>query len=305
MKYSIICEVYENLFGTTKRLEKTYFTAEFLKRIGSDESAAKDLDKIMLLLQGKIFPSHDDRKIGVAARLVLKALNLSTGISPEKIEAEWKKVGDLGMVAENLTRTKKQVTLSQTDLTISKVFSNLQKIATFEGAGTVDKKIQLIAELLTSAKPIEAKYITRTILEEMRVGLGEGTMRDAITWAYLAKPIGVFFQCKSCSAISPQNKQCLNCQEDLDLKIDLKNIEPNDIKNLKTIKFNFEDIEQNKNELHQYDAIITDNPRETYNYIISKIQDAYDVSNDFLLLFIAGRKEGISGIENIKMKIVK
>ena len=51
----------------------------------------------------------------------------------------------------------------------------------------MDRKLQLIAELLTSAKSIEAKYVARTILSELRIGLGEGTLRDAITWAYFMK----------------------------------------------------------------------------------------------------------------------
>ena len=60
------------------------------------------------------------------------------------------------------------------------MINNLRKLAVLEGTGTVDKKISLISELLTSAKPLEAKYITRTVLEELRVGVGEGGMRDAI-----------------------------------------------------------------------------------------------------------------------------
>ncbi len=295
MKYSTLCEVYEKLFGTTKRLEKTYFTAEFLKKIGKSEKVEsdKDLDKIMLLLQGKVFPSWDDRKIGVAARIVLKALSISTGIPQDKIESEWKRLGDLGIVAEEITKKKKQVTLFSADITVSKVFSNLQKIATFEGEGTVDKKVQLMAELLTSATPIEAKYITRTILEEMRVGLGEGTLRDAIAWAYFAKPISVFYQCTKCDALIPQNKQCLNCGEELDLK-------NTQAKNVKTIQFDFKDIESHKKDLHNFDAIITDNPREAYNYIVSKVQAAYDVSNDFAVV-AESAKEGILGLEKLKM----
>ncbi len=290
MKYSTLCEVYERLFSTTKRLEKTYHAAKFLKK------ADKDLDKIILLLQGKVFPSFDDRKMGVAARLVLKALATSTGISQERIEEEWKKKGDLGLVAEELIKKKSQVTLFSTDITVSKVFNNLQKIATFEGEGTVDKKVQLIAELLTSATPVEAKYIVRTLLEEMRVGLGEGTLRDAIAWAYFAKPMGVFFQCGKCKAINPQNKTCLECGSEIDLK-------DHGAEDVKTYSFDTGLIEREKDELHRCDALITDDPREAYSYIIGKVQSAFDVSNDFSVVAEAARKEGILGLEKIKMEV--
>jgi DNA ligase-1 len=65
-----------------------------------------------------------------------------------------------------------------------------------EGLGTVDKKVKLIAELLTSASQEEAKYIIRTLIGELRVGLGEGTIRDAIVWAFFEKEIGFTYEKK-------------------------------------------------------------------------------------------------------------
>jgi DNA ligase 1 len=177
MKYSVLVDVYKSLEATTKRLEKTYIISEFLKNVKE-----KDISKIVLLIQGKIFPDWDERKIGVASKLVLKAISKATGITA--VEDEWKKTGDLGIAAENLIKKKKQATLFSSDLTVKKVFDNIQKLASLEGSGSVDHKISFIAELLTSAKPKEARYIIRMVLEDMRVGVGEGSMRDAIVWTY-------------------------------------------------------------------------------------------------------------------------
>ncbi|MBW2969225.1 DNA ligase, partial [Candidatus Woesearchaeota archaeon] len=148
MKYAELVGIYNKLESTTKRLEKTFYLSNFLKTVDS-----ADLDKVLLLIQGKIFPSWDERKIGMAARLLLKAIQLSTGLNAEK---EWKQTGDLGKAAEKLVSVKKQVTLFSQELSIDKVFSNLQKLASLEGSGTVDKKVKLISELLTSAMPLEA-----------------------------------------------------------------------------------------------------------------------------------------------------
>ncbi len=185
MRYAQLVDIYEKLDKTTKRLEKTYIISGFLKTID-----VKDTSDSVLLLQGKVFPSWDEHKIGVASRLILKAINLATGIKINEIEKEWKKEGDLGIVTEKLIARKKQKTLFATSLTVDKVINNLRKLAVLEGIGTVDKKISLIAELLTSAQPLEAKYITRTVLEELRIGLGEGGMRDAIVWAFFSEKIG-------------------------------------------------------------------------------------------------------------------
>ena len=166
MKYVDLVEIYRQLEETTKRLNKIYIISEFLKKTPNE-----DIGHIVLLLQGKLFPNWDPRKIGVASRLVLKAINISTGITSKKIEDEWRKTGDLGLVAENLTKKKKQSTLFSHDLSVRKVFNNLRKLSELEGHGTVEKKMQLIAELLTSANPLEAKYIVRSILEDLRVGV--------------------------------------------------------------------------------------------------------------------------------------
>jgi DNA ligase-1 len=186
MQYKELVEVYKGIEKTSKRLEKTFLISELLKK-----TPEENLKQIILLLQGRIFPSWDERKIGVAARLVIKAINIATGIDSEKVEEEWKKTGDLGLTAESLIAKKKQFTLFSKQLEVAKVFNNLRSLPQIEGEGAVDKKIKLIAELLTSASPLEAKYIVRNVLEDLRVGVGEGSIRDAIVWAYFGDTLKI------------------------------------------------------------------------------------------------------------------
>ena len=176
MEYQRLVELYECLSKTTKRLAKTHLLSVFLS-----ETTKEDIPRLVLLLQGKVFPDWDERETGVASRLVMKAMSTATGISAEQIEQEWKTIGDLGEVALKVCSGKRQSTLFSSELTIKKVFDNLRKLATLEGAGTVNNKMQLIAELLTSAKPLEAKYIVRTVLKDLRVGVGEGSVRSPRT----------------------------------------------------------------------------------------------------------------------------
>jgi len=175
MKYYELCEVYEDLEQNSSRLKKIEILSEFLRKL------KKEKDKqIIYLTQGKIFPDYDERETGFSKQLVIKALSKATGNSKNDIIKSWKKLGDLGLVAEHLVSKKKQSTLSQKNLTTEKVLENLQKLPTLEGKGIVEKKLSLVAELLTSARPKEAKYIIRTILNDLRIGVGEGTIRDAI-----------------------------------------------------------------------------------------------------------------------------
>lgn len=186
MDYGVLASVYEKLEGTTKRLEKTFILSEFVK-------SAENLEQVMLLAQGKVFPSWDAREVGMAAKLVAKAIGVSTGASVDRINQVWRETGDLGLTAEQLCASKSQSTLFSEPLTIGKVFANLRKTAELEGQGTVGRKVQLVAELLSNASPLEARYIVRTVLGDLRVGLGEGTVRDALVWSFFGDEAGVTF----------------------------------------------------------------------------------------------------------------
>src|SRR3989338_7305342 len=188
MDYKKLCEVYERLEQSAKRLQKTFIISEFLKSVHES-----DLGAIMLLLQGSLYPAADEHKIGVASKLLARAIAVASGVSHEGIITEWKKTGDLGIVSQHIISKKSQSTLSHQKLSVRKVFENLKKLAEIEGAGTVDRKIQLIAELLTSASPLEAKYICRTILGELRVGVGAGVLRDSIVCANFGKKLGIAY----------------------------------------------------------------------------------------------------------------
>jgi DNA ligase 1 len=181
MLYKKLAEVYHKISSTTKRLEKTQIISEFLKEIPEKESS------IIYLLLGEIYPEHDERKIGISTQLALKVISKATGTDSKKVMNEWKKIGDLGEVAEKLTKEKKQSTLHSSVLTTEKVLDNLRKLPELEGHGTVNKKMSLITELLTSASSIEAKFITRTILGDLRIGIQESTVRDSIAETFFSE----------------------------------------------------------------------------------------------------------------------
>ncbi len=178
MQYQTLVDLYLSLEKTTKHLEKTKLIADFLKKVPI--TLVKD---VVYLVQGKVFPPWDARKIGFSSRSMLKVISVASGTSAEKVEQLWSKKGDLGIVASELLGKKSQSTLIKEELTMQKVIDNIRKLATLEGVGTVDKKIGLVAELLTSASGDEARFITRTVLEELRVGIAAGILRDSIAQA--------------------------------------------------------------------------------------------------------------------------
>jgi DNA ligase-1 len=183
MNYGALVKVYHALEQTTKRLEKTDIIARFLQELNEQE-----LSDLISLLQGRVFSEWDERKIGFSSKLMIKAIAQATGSSTIDVELQWSKKGDLGIVAEDLIQKKKQTTLGHRSLTTEKVITNIRKLAELEGQGTVDKKVSLVAELLSMASSEEARFIVRTILEELRVGVAAGILRDAVAQAF-QKPI--------------------------------------------------------------------------------------------------------------------
>ena len=186
MLYSKLAETYEKLEKTPSRLGKIDILSELLKETETDI-----LPKAALLLQGKVFPSWDERVIGVAGKMIIKVICQTTGFNESEIVQKFNKIGDLGLVVEDLVSHKKQKAFLKKQLTVEKVFENLQSLASMEGSGSQERKISLISELLSSASPEEAKYIVRTVLEELRVGAAEGVLRDSIAKAFEVNSVDV------------------------------------------------------------------------------------------------------------------
>ena len=179
MKYQELVNVYEALGATTKRLEKTDILADFLKTVEED-----DLEKITLMALGSVFPSWSEEEQGIGDKLVMKAVGDAVGVSVDVVEDAIRDEGDIGAAAEKLYAKKAQMTFFSQPLTVKFVYTQLRKLATISGSRSTARKISNILELLSSASGKEAKYICRTILEELRIGVGEGIIRDAISQAF-------------------------------------------------------------------------------------------------------------------------
>ncbi len=180
MYYSRLSDTYEELEKTPAKLKKSGIIAGLLK-----ETEVKEMGMVVLLLQGRAFPIWSEKELGIANLLMIKAISSATGFAAQKVEERFKRTGDLGLVVEELIKNKRQSTLFRKRLTVEKVFWNLQKLAETEGKGSQDRKFQLISEIIGSAEAKEAKYIVRTVLGELRVGVAEGIIKDAIAEAFL------------------------------------------------------------------------------------------------------------------------
>lgn len=179
MDYKTLADVYEDLEKHSSKIKKTEIVANLLKKTPSSK-----LSNVVLLLIGRVFPAYSQEELGIATKMMTRAIAKATGFKDEEIVKKFKSTGDLGLVAEQCTKSKKQTTLSKKKLTIDDVFEDLKKLSSITGKGSQEKKLRLIAKLLSSAEPKEARYIVRTTLGTLRVGVAEGILRDAIAKAF-------------------------------------------------------------------------------------------------------------------------
>ncbi len=179
MLYSEIADAYEKIEATTKRLEMTDLLVNLLKK-----TPKEIIDKVVYLTQGKIYPDFVKLEIGVAERLAIKALARASGRRESEIEEDLKKSGDIGETSQKFLAQKRQVTFFQQPLTVQRVYETFDKMARASGSGAIDTKISLLAGLLADATPKEAKYIMRTVTGNLRLGIADMTVLDALAIAY-------------------------------------------------------------------------------------------------------------------------
>lgn len=183
VRYATLADAFEKLEKTSAYLEKNNIIANILKK-----TPVEEMERVVLLLLGKAYPAYISKETGVGLQQLKKAVAQASGYSSADVDRLMKQVGDLGEVARQLLGKKKQVTLFAERLTVKKVFENIKSLPEITGEGSVDRKIATIAELLSSSNPLEAKFITRTVLGDLRIGVAEGRLRDAIAGAFGVPP---------------------------------------------------------------------------------------------------------------------
>ena len=169
-----LAEVFQKLERTSSNTTLVAVLAEFLSALSPDEANA-----VAYLLRGEVAPPFESLEIGMAERMVVRAVAEAYGVPDRRVERLLATTGDLGTVAETLAAGKRGRRAS-----ILYVFGELRSIAGITGAGSQVKKCAKLARLLSGASSIEAKYVVRTILGAHRIGVADMTFLRALAKAY-------------------------------------------------------------------------------------------------------------------------
>ena len=155
------------------------------------ENANDDLPVLARFVQGRVFPAWSSRTLDIGPSYCYEAIARAAGTTVEDVEERLADVGDIGAVAASYDFGGQQGLSAfgggdadEAGLTVREVHETLLELAAAEGSGSQGKKIDILFGLFNRTSAEEARYLARLVLSEMRIGVGEGTVRDATAQAF-------------------------------------------------------------------------------------------------------------------------
>ncbi|MFD1645617.1 ATP-dependent DNA ligase LigA [Haloarchaeobius litoreus] len=186
MKFASFAERAAEIEGEPADLETVALVGDLFAAAGDD------LAVVARFVQGRVFPAWDERKLDVGPSTCYTAIARAAGpnVDADDVEARVAEVGEIGAVAEEYEFGGQTglgafgVGESGDDRTVGSVYDDLVALASTEGAGSEGAKVDRLFGLFNESEQREARYLARLVLAEMRIGVGEGTVRDAIADAF-------------------------------------------------------------------------------------------------------------------------
>jgi DNA ligase-1 len=179
-EFSEICERLEAISG---RLEMIDLLAGVLPRLDD-----RELPVFVRFIMGRIFPDWSPLKLGIGPNLLYEAIAYVAGRKKEAVVSAVSAEGDAGKAVEKLLEGKEQTSFFAEELAIGDVYRECEAIATSGGRKSQRGKLLAVRKLFANANPLEGRYLARLILGELRIGIGEGNVRDAVAKAFSLDP---------------------------------------------------------------------------------------------------------------------
>jgi DNA ligase-1 len=178
MLFEEAAKYYRKLEETSSRLEMIDILTEMFSKAKKSE-----IKNLIYMTLGSPAPPFQGVDLGIAEKLAEEAIATATGAEKNRVESSFKKTGDLGLTAEQFISASKLRRMSREKFEINEVFEAMLKIAKTSGAGSKDAKIKMLANLLAASTPLEARYVVRFSLGQLRLGAGDATILEALSKA--------------------------------------------------------------------------------------------------------------------------
>ena len=172
MTFKKLAEYFQKLESTASRNSMVEILALLF-----GEATIQEIDKVVYLTQGRVAPLFEPVEFQMAEKMVIKAMAMAYDRSAEEITKLYKSSGDLGLTAEKLSPVAQSSKQS-----VEAVFEKLTEITKINGEGSVEKKINLLAEIFKVSDPLSACFIARIPIDKMRLGFSDMTVLEGLSW---------------------------------------------------------------------------------------------------------------------------
>jgi DNA ligase-1 len=165
----------EAISRTTKKTEKIALVASFFELHAVDNSA-----RASILLSGRAFPAYEETTLTVGGALLSRVIIEVIGATDHQLGLAYRRHGDLGSATFDLF-SEKHPTARTPHITLAELEAKFRAIAAASGPA---KKADIIRDLFQRASPLEAKYLVKFMGGDLRIGLRESLVEEAIAKAY-------------------------------------------------------------------------------------------------------------------------
>ncbi len=176
MEFAALARTFEELERTSSRLALIELLTQLFRSIERPE----EIQQVCYLVQGRVAPFFVALEMGMAEKSVTRSIAMASHTTPERIAALYATLGDLGLV---VGQVKSETKSAPSVLSVDEVFEGLKAIAQTAGKGAVEQKIARLSDLLTPVDSVSAKYMVRILLGNLRLGIGDATVLDALAKA--------------------------------------------------------------------------------------------------------------------------
>ncbi|MFD1598887.1 ATP-dependent DNA ligase [Halobellus rarus] len=317
----------EEMAGESGDLATTDHVCDLLR------DASEDLSVVVRFLQGRVYPAWDATTLDIGPALLHEAIARAAGpnVDSDDVESKLADVGEIGAVAATYEFGGQRglgafgggaADTSGEDgngLTVAAVDDRLREIATMTGEGSEGRRLDTLFGLFNRASPPEAKFLARLVLGEMRIGVGEGTVRDAIAAAFLdegvasgdleASPDGCEDP-KSTDGTGEADRASNGDEVDDEEVDDIEDEEVDDIEDEEVDDIEDEEVDDIEDEEvddiedEEVDDIEDEDAVDSPNTdAIDAVERALQVSNDYGMVARVARDEGREGLDRVGLEV--
>jgi len=309
MNFLEITQTFKKLERTSKRLNKILILRDFLLKNPTTAPLIFDM------ISGNYQREIDKKSVGISLKTIFSILSFISKKSEKEIEKEFNKNGDIGETAMYCLSGEKQSSLFTHELTINQITESFEKISKTSGTNSNKIKKEILGKLFLNSKTeTENKFLARLLIDDLRIGVSEGVLREACVNTIFPKIIGIHQTCSKCFYINLNQKKCPNCNENINQSAQLEQFEnrfkiieigtPKEIIGLDNFigKTDAEETLKFALRLNPKTHIIsTQEPRQFYKLFNELFEKKYNTLNSFTKI-LKDLKDNLPEIINVNIK---